>query len=399
MRYYNKVAKIKNFKTQQEKMRILLRLPNWLGDGVMVTPSIELLKEKFPNATFSIIAPSVVCELFKNDKRITNIYIDSTKSAKSRLLATFRLAREVGKHDIAITFTNHFYSALLLFFTRSPIRIGYNLSRKLFLTHTLKHSKEIHQVLSYANLLNPLFSVDSTKIGNLKLEIAKSCKDSNALKILESKIQESSLCGANAKKVRQNLVIGLNPGGAYGSSKRWLKEYFALIARYFLAQSHIVVLFGGKDDIATCKTIESMIKDISLLESSLACIDSNLLDSLATNALDHKESHLINLCGKTTLQELMSAISALDVFITNDSGPMHIAVALKIPTIAMFGSTNVKRCPPWKFKDCVILYENLECAPCFRRDCPLLHHNCMKLITPQKVIDATHKLLDPKEKQ
>ncbi len=396
MRYYNKVAKIKDSKHSKikEKMRILLRLPNWLGDGVMVTPSIEMLKEKFPNATFSIIAPSVVCELFKNDKRITKIYIDSTKKAKSRLLATFRLAREVGKHDIAITFTNHFYSALLLFLTRSKIRIGYNFSRKLFLTHTLKHSKEIHQVLSYANLLNPLFSVDSTKVGNLKLEIAKSSKNSNALKILDSKI--SSI---NTQKPRQNLIIGLNPGGAYGSSKRWLKEYFAIIARYFLAQSHIVVLFGSKDDITTCKTIESMIKDKSLLESNLASIDSNLLDSLATNALDHKESNLINLCDKTTLQELMSAISRLDVFITNDSGPMHIAVALKTPTIAMFGSTNVKRCPPWKFKDCVILYENLECSPCFKRNCPLLHHNCMKLITPQKVIDATHKLLALKEKK
>jgi len=195
LRYYNKVAKINNQRLGVA-LKILLRFPNWLGDGVMATPSLELLKTHFPNATFSIVASRVVCELFKYDRTIKCCIVDETKKSINRLFATYKLAKQLGKHDIAITFTNHLYSALLLFFTKSTIRIGYErFFRNLFLTNSIKQAPHIHQVLRYANLLYSI--IGKANVGDLRLYLPATRKDSS-------------------KKQSYKAYIGLNPGGAYG---------------------------------------------------------------------------------------------------------------------------------------------------------------------------------------
>ena len=123
------------------------------------------------------------------------------------------------------------------------------------------------------------------------------------------------------------------------------------------------MIFGGVNELKFAKEIES---------------------SLARNNI----SNYINLAGKTSISELSNYISKLDIFITGDSGPMHIAASLNIPTIALFGPTNPSETSQWKNPRSVIIKKNLECQPCMKRTCPLKHHNCMKLIEAREVIDS-----------
>ncbi|PAF48159.1 lipopolysaccharide heptosyltransferase II [Helicobacter sp. 12S02634-8] len=335
-------------------MKILLRLPNWLGDGVMATPMLELLKEAFPQASLSIIAPAVVGALFEKDTRIQAFFIDDTKNSKSRLLATYQLAKKIGKHDIAITLTNNFYAALLLLWTQSPIRIGYakNL-RSLCLTHALKPLKKVHQVLAYCNLLTPIYgqSLDqiSHNVPNLKLHFP------------------------THKHYSDKIRIGINPGGAYGSAKRWLKEYFVETILYLIQKDYEVILFGNHNDAKDAAAMIEAVKKFPLPQEVF--------------------DHITDLTGKTTISTLITELARLDLFITNDSGPMHIASALQIPLIAIFGPTNAQETAPWKHQGALILNKNLKCAPCKKRICPLGHHNCMKLITPDEVITQIDQLL------
>ncbi|RDU62633.1 lipopolysaccharide heptosyltransferase II [Helicobacter sp. MIT 14-3879] len=333
-------------KVDYRELKILLRLPNWLGDSVMCSIAFEELKKHFPNAVFSIVGTNASCGIYERDYRIKNIFIDSTKKSKNRFFATNKLAKEIGKHDIAISFSNTFFSALLMYLTKTGIRIGYakNL-RGIFLTKKVKFIKNIHQVLSYLNLVNELID------DNL---IEKNINPSKSLKLISMDIK-----GFN--KDYSKRYIGINPGASYGSAKRWEEKYFLEIIMNFLSSKDYVVFLFGNDDL------------------------------LNTESINNK--NFINLTNKTSITKLCDYISMMDLFITNDSGPMHIAASLNIPIIAMFGPTDSNETSPWNAK-AILLNKHLPCSPCKKRICPLKHHNCMKLITPDEVIENAYKLLN-----
>lgn len=328
-------------------MKILLRLPNWIGDAVMATPTLELLKVSFPNAIFSIVAPAVICELFAQDKRVVACYIDMTKQSKNRFFATYKLAKKVGTHDIAITFANNLFSALLLFWSGTPVRIGYakNL-RSFLLSEAIKPKKFSHQVLSYVHLLSSLIKIPQD-IPRLFL-VAKTLPKSN--------------------KTR----IGISPGAAYGSAKMWLKEYFAEVVVHFLYKNCEVVLFGGKAELGISSDIVAKVEKLAINKDIL--------------------SNMINRVGQTSILDLINETGNLDLFITNDSGPLHIASALEVPLVAIFGPTP-NTTLPWKHSRSAVLNKNVDCAPCKYRVCPLENHICMKLITPDEVIVEAEKIL------
>lgn len=339
-----------------ESLKILLRLPNWLGDAVMASPAFEMLKEHFPNAKFGIIGSEASCGIFSRDLRIEKIFVDSTKishlghknSIKNRIIATKKFANEIGYYDIAIDFTNHFFSALLLYFTKAKMRIGYAKNgRGILLNKKVKFKRNIHQVASYLNLVN--------EICGKKLIDSSDCKD-----LVES--HPLLLTSHNIKgfKSHNKLHIGINPGAAYGSAKRWEEKYFIEIILYFLENGYEVFIFGNEQ--------------------------FDLPQSITQNP------HFTNLINKTSITDLLDYIAVMDIFISNDSGPSHIAAAFKIPLIVLFGPTSAKETSPW-CKNAIILDKHLPCAPCKKRECPLKHHNCMKLITPDEVIECVHKML------
>lgn len=425
-------------------LKILLRLPNWLGDGVMSTPTIELLKTLFPQARIYLIAPRAILELFAMDSGIAGRFEDDTKRAKCRLLATLQLGRRIkvsiGECDIAITLTNHFYSALLLRASGARRRIGYVKGLGgLLLSDTLKREKKIHQVLSYAYLLAPLVdsggfaaSVDSggfgkgddldsangadldsgdslasarawidKAIGGLHLAVDMNSSSANAsagANVSASAQLASANATSRANTEHKALRVGLNPAAAYGDAKRWLPSYFAATAAHFAKLGAEVLIFGTKGDSELAESIISEARAI-LDSSAKSQVESKIDSAKSAPESSARESRtigtgaLINRCGQTDIKGLICEINALDIFISNDSGPMHIAAALGVVTIGIFGPTDASETMAWRADNFALISANLPCAPCKKHTCPLKHHDCMKRVTPEMVINLAEDKL------
>ncbi|STP12852.1 ADP-heptose--LPS heptosyltransferase [Helicobacter mustelae] len=327
-------------------MRILLRLPNWVGDGVMLTPAFEALKKKYQDAKFVIVGNAAVCDLYRRDARVEDVFVDRSKQAFSRFFATMILAREIGACDLAITFANHFYPALLLYFTRSKRRIGFcGFLRRFLLTDAIKKQSTQHQVLSYMQLLQCL-------------EISQ---DAGKMRLISEPMQKDFLTPSLPCR-----VVGIGAGAAYGSAKAWLREYFAEVITFLLEQKCRVLLLGS--------SAESMLnqKIIALLKQKDPSYPKELLHDMS---------------GKTSITELVDVLAGLDLFIGNDSGPTQIAAALDTPLIVFFGPTPPTTLP-WKTENAIIFNKHVSCAPCKQRECPLKHHACMREIKPEEVISA-----------
>jgi len=322
-------------------MRILVILPNWLGDAVMATPAIELLAKQYPLARFTFVGSYVSIEALKHHPKCQRAIVDETKKAKNRYIATYKLAKELGTFNLAVTFRNQFHSSLLLRFTNTVVCISRKAWHSRFLlSHTPNISTNQHLVEQYSQLA----MIDNSKfdgnIPNLKLYI-------------------------EAKKF-DKPTLGINAGATYGSAKRWYPERFAQVAKEFCDKFDIII-FGGPNEVEMAKEIES-----------------NLQSNNITN--------YTNLAGKTNIKELCANIAGCSLFITNDSGPMHVAAAYQVPTVAIFGPTKHKETCQWQNQKSKIVRDDIECAPCMKRECPLEHHKCMKNITASDVIQAVKKL-------
>jgi heptosyltransferase-2 len=170
----------------------------------------------------------------------------------------------------------------------------------------------------------------------------------------------------NKNKSTSNKILGINPGASYGNAKRWYPEEFAKVASK-LSHTHDIVILGGIKEQQIATQIENF-----------------LIKNGITN--------FKNLAAQTSIDELINEISNLDLFITGDSGPMHIAAVYQIPTVTIFGPTNHKATSQWMNQKSRILRKNLECQPCMKRTCPLKHHNCMKLIQAEDVLREVKKI-------
>jgi heptosyltransferase-2 len=161
-------------------------------------------------------------------------------------------------------------------------------------------------------------------------------------------------------------TLGINAGATYGSAKRWYPEKFAEVAANF-SHNFDIIIFGGPNEIEMAKEIEQ-------------------------NLQKREVKNYTNLAGKTNVEELCSSIGACSLFITNDSGPMHVAAAYQVPTVAIFGPTKHEETSQWMNEKSTIVRHEIECSPCMKRECPLQHHDCMTGITAQEVILAVKEL-------
>ncbi|UCN01057.1 lipopolysaccharide heptosyltransferase II [Sulfurimonas sp. SWIR-19] len=322
-------------------MRILIILPNWLGDAIMATPAIELLTLKYPNAQFTFVGSYVSIEALKHHPLCERAIVDETKKAPSRFMATYKLAKELGTFHLAVSFRNQIHSTLLLRFTNTVIccaRASWH--SRLLLSHTPKIRTNQHLVEQYTQIA--MVNVDdfTQEIPPLKLYIKP--------------------------KSFEKPTLGINAGATYGSAKRWYPERFAEVATYFSKQYDIII-FGGPNEVQMAQEIEDNLKALHV-------------------------NNYTNLAGKTNIKELCANIGGCSLFITNDSGPMHVAAAYGVPTVAIFGPTKYKETSQWKNEKSIIVRHELECSPCMKRECPLKHHDCMKGITASEVIEAVKKL-------
>ncbi|MCK9223785.1 MAG: lipopolysaccharide heptosyltransferase II [Candidatus Muirbacterium halophilum] len=324
-------------------MKILIELPTWLGDCVMCTPAVENVIKKYQEAEITIFGSKVSCEVFRKHPNVKDVFIDNTKSKNifKRILNIKKSAKIIGKHDLSITFRNSFFSALFLKMTKSNFRYGFSKKYRDFLLTDVCKEEGNHQVEKYNSLIDYIIG-KKTICGNLKIY--------------------------GYKKNCLIKTIGINPGASYGSAKRWYAEEFAKVGVEF-SKNYDVLIFGGPFEIDIANDIEKYF------------IENNIIN-------------FKNLAGKTNISELIQKISDLSLFITNDSGPMHVAAAFNVPTISIFGPTDYKDTCQWNNPNSVIVTENLECSPCLKRKCPLGHHQCMKNIKAERVIEEVFKLLE-----
>ena len=161
-------------------------------------------------------------------------------------------------------------------------------------------------------------------------------------------------------------TLGINAGATYGSAKRWYPQRFAEVAKAF-SHKFDIIIFGGPNEVEMANEIENYLKNL------------------------HIENYT-NLAGKTTIDELCANIGGCSLFITNYSGPMHVAAAYQVPTVSIFGPTRHKETSQWMNHKSKIVRHDIECSPCMKRECPLKHHECMKSITASEVIEAVKEL-------
>lgn len=322
-------------------MRILIILPNWLGDAIMATPAIELLAKYHPNARFTFVGSYVSIEALKHHPLCEKAIVDETKKAPSRLHATYQLGRSLGVFDLAVTFRNQVYSSLLLRFSETVVCLAKRSWHSLFLlSHTPAIQASKHLVLQYSELAMQNVDMYENDISVLKLYIEK--------------------------EKFSRPTLGINAGATYGSAKRWYPEKFAEVAASF-SEKFDIMIFGGPNEITMAKEIED-------------------------NLIKYNITNYVNIAGKTNIQELCAKIGGCSLFITNDSGPMHVAAAYQVPTVAIFGPTKHEETSQWMNEKSGIVRHDMECSPCMKRECPLEHHECMRSITAQEVIESIKKL-------
>ena len=316
--------------------KIFIEIPTWLGDAVMTTPAIENIVSHFPNCELTIFGSYISTKLFINHPNVKNIIIDNSKENGNRYVNLFKLAKSVSKVDIAFSFRRNITTKFLLFFVNAKQKFKY---KRL-------NNKSIHQVIRYNDFVNKSLFID--KLPN-KLTV-----------YIPTKISKD-----NSKSKKP--LLGINPGATYGSAKRWYPVEFAQVA-IELSKKYDIVLFGAPEETEISNDIEKLLKKAKI-------------------------DNYTNLAGKTSIEELITYIASLNLFITNDSGPMHIAAAFSIPTVCIFGPTKYKETNQWQNPIQMIVKKDFKCMPCMKRECPLEgneYHQCMKDITSDDVLDKIY---------
>ena len=327
----------------------MVRMPNWIGDAVMATPALAAIRRGFPQARLTVVANPLVAELFVHHPDCDHVLRFDKRSGREGLgdLWRFALLLRRQRFDLAVLLQNAFEAAALAVLAGIPQRAGYRTEgRGLLLTHGVpavdkKHG--LHHVDYYLEMLHGLGLGSDDR----RLRLAVTAEEAAAA---------AALLGPGA-------WVAINPGASYGAAKRWIPERFAAVADGLASEYGVrVVLTGGPGEVE---------------------IGADIARAMQAEAL--------NLIGRTTVRELMAVLGRCRLVVTNDSGPMHIAAALEVPIVAVFGPTDHTTTSP-AAAQCRIVRHPVECAPCMLRECPI-DHRCMTRVTADDVLAAARELL------
>lgn len=342
-----------------EFSRILIRAPNWVGDAVISLPALRLVRERFPAAHIAVLARPWVADLYRRESFADQV-IPYTASAGARdWRGKWKLGRRLraGRFEAAILFQNAFDAALLAWLARVPRRIGYNRDgRGLLLTDPIAVPRpdEVarHEIYYYLEMLHRAGIIDSLpEIQQIRLEGAQQARRAGRERLAAAGFEEP--------------VIGVSPGAAFGGAKRWLPERFAEVAgRVAAAGSTGIALFGSARE-------RPLAEEVAAKLARSGC-------------------RVHNFAGETTLAEFIEMAAACRLFLTNDSGAMHVAAAAGVPTVAVFGPTDHLATAPVSPLARVVR-EPVECSPCMLRECPT-DHRCMTRLPAARVANVALKL-------
>ncbi len=336
--------------------KVLVRATNWVGDLVMATPALAGIRKSYPEAEITALVRPPLDLLLLGNPAVDHVLLLDRKGKHSgpRGLASAVMEIRKQKFKTAILLQNAFEAALITFLANIPERMGYQTDgRGILLTKGVKVSgetKKKHQVFYYLDLLEKLGLKTAGHYPKLYLS-----KDeiNSARELLNS---------LDIKK--EDTVVGINPGAQYGVAKKWHPERFGQVADKLAKQTGAkIIIFGGPAELDTANAVQASIR-----------------------------GGAVNLAGRTDLRGLMALIKTCSLFITNDTGPMHIASALDVPTLAIFGSTDPVATGPLNKKSAVVR-EPVTCSPCFKRTCPHKHYNCLERVSAAKVLKTAEEML------
>jgi lipopolysaccharide heptosyltransferase II len=321
--------------------RLVVRVPNWVGDVVLSLPALRDLRRAFPGARLEVLARSWVAGLYEALPEVDAV-VESTGA-----IADARTVR--GRFDLAVLLPNSFASAFAAWRARVPERWGYATDgRAMLLTRSCRVPASVRgqsQVYYYRAMLAGL---------GLATEGAP---DASLVCPEDWQARGAARLGA------EGPWIGINPGAFYGSAKRWPKERFGAAAEVVARRlGASVVILGSEAERPIGEAIAGQLR-----------------------------APVRNLCGETSLADLVGVLSRLRLLLTNDSGPMHLAAALGVPTLAVFGSTDWRETAPVGER-ARLVREQVECAPCLLRECPI-DHRCMTRVAPDRVARAALELV------
>lgn len=328
--------------------RVLVRATNWLGDAVMSIPAIREIRRVFPHAEIAVAARPSVAGLYARETCIDRV-IPYSAGERRQLIARLREER----FDCAILLQNAFDAALVVWRAGIPERIGYRrdgrgwlLTRAIAVPEpgeTPRHERYYYlELLRRAGLIERYPDCREIRLDGIAAARASGAAHLAALGV-------------------SGPAIGINPGAAYGNAKRWIPERFAEVARSFAPAQ--VLVFGAAGERELCGAVAAAVPGAR------------------------------NLAGETSLAEFIDLAAACSLFLTNDSGAMHLASALDVPTVTVFGATDDTTTGPSSSRSRIVR-EHAECSPCLLRECPI-DHRCMTRVTAARVAQVAHELWTP----
>jgi heptosyltransferase II len=329
--------------------RILVRGVNWVGDAVMTTPALAGIRQTFPGATITLLVKPWVAGVFAGNPHIDEILLYDSMGRHRGLAGLLRLAQDLRGHrfDLAVLLQNAFEAALLAFLAGIPHRIGYDTQgRGLLLSTAVIRDRSIrglHHVDYYQALVGALGWIQGE--GEPRVYPGG-----------ESEAQAWVLLERMGVKGEEGL-FAFNPGSTYGSAKRWPAERYAALADRLIEDLGVSVLLTG------------------------AAADGEVARAVQSSA--HCAERILDLTGRTDIPVLAAVLKRCALFVTNDTGAMHVAAAVGVPVVAIFGPTDAAATSPVGRH--VLIRHRVPCSPCLLRECPI-DHRCMGGISVDDVL-------------
>jgi len=330
--------------------KILIRGPNWVGDAVLAIPAMKAVRALFPDAEITLLVRPFVAGLYAAAPFIDKVWSEAKPSS---LADWIRITRDIRNRqfDMALLLPNSFESALMMLLAGVPQRVGYATEgRQWMLTNGVTAgSKSVHQMQYYLDLVKVISAI----VESPSIEIEATAHERNTAR---------SLLAREGIPIEAPFLV-LSPGAAYGTAKRWYEDRFANVA-------------------------ETLARELGFY---VAVIGSEMERPIAARICERIVCATAILAGKTSLETLIGVLAESSLMITNDSGPMHIAAALGVPTVAIFGSTDETVTGPYGLRTRIVKHP-VECSPCLLRHCPI-DHRCMNGVTVDEVCRAARELV------
>lgn len=335
--------------------RVLVRGVNWVGDAVMTTPAIARIRKAFPRAKIALLVKPWVAGVFEGSPHLDEIILYERDGRHRGLRGLLRLVREIqdARFDLAILLQNAFEAAIIAALARIPHRVGYNTQGRGFLLTTAvvrdRTASAVHHVDYYQALLTAVGWGEAQREPILYLshgaeERAKTLLTGEGVQVDET-------------------IVALNPGATYGSAKRWPADRYAGLAdRLAEDLGTKVLLMGTHGDEPVARVIRSTARH---------------------------PGRVIDLTGRTDIQLLAAVLKRCAVFVTNDTGAMHVGAAVGVPVVAIFGPTDPTTTSP--LGNHTLLRHPVPCSPCLLRECPI-DHRCMTGISVDHVFSEVSRI-------